>query len=335
MRTIWGIHMEWDDGTVSPDNKDIAIGWQEVGDLRNLGPSREAFKTAFAAAFPTEKAGAVPVKAGVLYRFCKEMAVGDVVVYPSKVDRTVNIGVVQSEYEFLPNVDFHYPHRRRMNWSIHAPRAQFSQSALYESGSAITLFQIANNAEEFLATLDGVPFKAADVDAVSAAEIAIQTEENVEDFVVKTLKNNLSPDQFEEFIAELLRSMGYYARVTRYSRDGGIDIIAHKDELGFVPPIIKVQCKQVLATVGGPTVQQLLGAIQQGEHALFVTLGDYSPDAVRIERGKSNLRLIGGADLVQLIFNNYERFEPRFKSLLPLKRTYAPSAVPADLRAVD
>ena len=124
--------------------------------------------------------------------------------------------------------------------------------------------------------------------------------------------------------------MGYYARVTRYAGDGGVDIIAHKDELGFQPPIIKVQCKQSLATIGGPAVQQLLGAIQPNEYALFITLGDYSSDAVRIERGKSNLRLIGGTDLVQLIFNNYERFEPRFKTLLPLKRSYTPSAIAGD-----
>ena len=113
----------------------------------------------------------------------------------------------------------------------------------------------------------------------------------------------------------------------KYVGDGGVDIIAHKDELGFEPPIIKVQCKQTLSTIGGPAVQQLLGAIQSGEHALFVTLGDYSPDAVRIERGKSNLRLINGTDLAQLIFHNYEKFDPRSKTLLPLQRTYTPSTI--------
>jgi restriction system protein len=220
-----------------------------------------------------------------------------------------------------------YPHRRQVEWKVHAPRAQFSQPALYEIGSAITLFQVSNNAEEFLAALDGKAFKAADVDAASAAEIAVQAEEGVEDFVIKRLKNDLNAEQFEYFIAELLRCMGYHARVTRYAGDGGVDIIAHKDELGFEPPVIKVQCKQTLATIGGPAVQQLLGAIQAGEHALFVALGDYSSDAIRIERGKSNLRLIGGADLVQLIFNNYERFEARFKALLPLKRSYTPSTM--------
>ncbi|MGJ0504202.1 MAG: restriction endonuclease [Methylocystis sp.] len=326
-RTIWGIHMEWDDGTIAPDVKDIAIGWQAVGDLGALPSSREAFKTAFTAAYPTEKLGAVPVKAGVLYRFAKEIIHGDVIVYPSKIDRMVNIGVVEGDYAFLPSRSADYPHRRDVAWKVHIPRAQFSQPALYEIGSAITLFQINDNAEEFFAALSGEPFKVADVDAVSAAGIAVQAEESVEDFIIKQLKNGLSPEQFEHFIAELLRCMGYYARVTRYAGDGGVDIIAHKDELGFEPPIINVQCKQSFSMVGGPTVQQLLGAIQAGEHALFVTLGDYTTDAVRIERGKSNLRLIGGAELVKLILNNYERFEARFKTLLPLKRSYTPSAV--------
>jgi restriction system protein len=328
--SIWGIHMEWDKGTIPQDIKDIAIGWPALGDLNALPSSRDAFKAALTKAYPDEKPGAVPVKAGVLYRFAKEMVPGDIVVYPSKADRIVNIGLVAGDYTFLPSGSPDYPHRRRVDWKVHAPRAQFSQPALNEIGSAITLFQVSTNAEEFLATLEGKPFNAADVDAVTAAEIAVQAQEGVEDFVIKRLQNDLSPEQFEHFVAELLRCMGYYARVTRYGGDGGVDIIAHKDKLGFEPPIIKVQCKRTTSTIGGPVVQQLLGAIQSNEHALFVTLGEYSSDAIRIERGKTNLRLINGTDLVKLIFDNYEKLEPRFKILLPLKQSYTPSTMPAD-----
>jgi restriction system protein len=328
--TVWGIHMEWDDPAAARDTKDIAIGWNALEDLNALPPSRDAFKAAFAKAYPTEKPGAVPVKAGVLYRFAKEMNVGDVAIYPSKSDKFVNIGLIAGNYAYLPSINADYPHRRPVTWKAHFPRAQFSQRALYEVGSAITLFQVTNNAEEFLAALEGKPFEAADVDATSAIETAVQADESAEDFVIKRLKNNLTSDQFEHFVAELLRCMGYHARVTSYTGDGGVDIIAHKDQLGFEPPIIKVQCKQTLSTIGAPVVQQLLGATQSNEHALFITLGSYSPDAVRIERGKSNLRLVGGTDLVQLIFDNYEKFEPRAKALLPLKKSYAPSIIPGD-----
>lgn len=323
---MWGIHLGWVTAATPKPPVDIAIGWERLGDLSALA-TREAVKARYTSVYPDEKPGAVPVKAGILYRFAQEMQIGDVVVYPSKPDRMINIGQIASAYAFKPTFDANYPHRRRVTWLTSVPRAQISQPALYEIGSAITLFQISNNADEFLAAAAGQPFKPAEVDEGTAAELGVQAAETVEDFIIKRLKNDISAEQFESFIAELLRSMGYFARTTRYAGDGGVDIIAHKDELGFEPPIIKVQCKQILTTVGGPTVQQLLGAIQANEHALFVTLGDYSSDAIRIERGKSNLRLVNGADLVQLILNNYEKFEPRFKSLLPLKRSYAPSAV--------
>jgi hypothetical protein len=101
--TIWGIHQEWNATSTPQETKDVAIGWQKLGDLSTLSSSREAFKTAFGKAHPEEKPGAVPVKAGVLFRFSKEMAVGDVIVYPSKSDRLVNVGSLQGTTPiFLP-----------------------------------------------------------------------------------------------------------------------------------------------------------------------------------------------------------------------------------------
>jgi restriction system protein len=101
------------------------------------------------------KTGAIPVQGGVLYRFVHEIALHDVVVYPSKPNRMVNLGTVQSEYAFEPSKDAVYPHRRKVKWLKAIPRANFSQSALHEIGSAITLFLVTTHAEEFLAALEG------------------------------------------------------------------------------------------------------------------------------------------------------------------------------------
>jgi len=49
-----------------------------------------------------------------------------------------------------------------------------------------------------------------------------------------------------------------FIRVTKASGDAGVDVIAHRDELGFEPPLIKVQCKQTLGTNGRPDVQKAL-----------------------------------------------------------------------------
>lgn len=331
-QAIWGLHMAEIDAAAPVKDGFVGIGWQAMGDLSALPKNRDAFKARLAETYPGQKPGAIPVKAGVLYRFVCEMAVGDVIVYPSKPDRMVHLGLIEGDYTFQTDFMKQYPHRRKVKWVRHVPRAEFSQSALYEIGSAITLFQISAHAEEFRAALEGQATGAEDVDEENADEVSVQVEESTEDFIIKRLKTKLSPYEFEKFVAHLLTCMGYHARVTQQSSDGGIDIIAHKDELGFEPPIIKVQCKQTLDQTGRPKVQELHGAVETGEHGLFVTLGGFSNDARTFERSKPNMRLIDGNALIELIYAHYERFDTRYKMLLPLKRTYIPGSV---LTAVD
>lgn len=326
-RPIWGIHMEMHHGMRPVTEGFVAIGWPKVGDLSKLPPTREAYKKNVATAYPTTKPGAIPVVAGTLFKFANEMKKGDLVIYPSKPDRMVNLGTVHSEYRFDPATDPHFPNRLAVKWSRHIPRAEFSQNALHEIGSAVTLFQVKNNAEEFVAAFEGKPIESADVDEETVETASEITEETTTDFVLKRLKSGLDPYQFEKFIAHLLERMGYHARVTPQSGDGGVDIVAHKDELGFEDPIIKVQCKQTLTNIGQPEVAQLYGHVEATQHGLFVTLGEYTPQARQFERAKHNLRLIKGEELVALIFNHYDRFEPRYQMLLPMKKVYIPSAV--------
>jgi restriction system protein len=302
----------------------VAIGWHEAGDLGAIAGNREAFKAQLAQVFPAKSAGAIPVEAGVLFRFAVEMQLGDIIVYPSKGDRMVNIGRIAGAYRFVPDANAEYPNRRPVKWLKSIPRAAFTQSALHEIGSALTLFRVTTHTEEFLAAVKGKSLEPEPVDDTAAEKVSAQVEESTEDFIIKRLKASQTSYQFEHFIAHLLKCMGYFASVTQASGDGGVDIIAHRDELGFEPPIIKVQCKQVISTVGRPQVQQLHGAIEAGEHGLFVTLGSFSPDARTFERTKPNLRLLDGAALIELIFNHYHQFEPRYQMLLPLKRVYIP-----------
>lgn len=330
MTTFWGLHMAEIEASQPVEEEFVAIGWNDMGDLRQLPPDREAYKRKLAEVYPSEKPGAVPVKAGVLFQFAVEMQPGDHVVYPSKPDRMVNIGRIVGDYEYLPAEGAGYAHRRAVKWLKHVPRTEFSQSALYEIGSAVTLFQVATHVDEFKAALADAPIPAAEMDEVTAGDVSQQVEESTEDFILKRLKSAVTPHQFEEFTAHLLECMGYHARVTQRSRDGGVDVVAHRDELGFEPPIIKVQCKQQTDVVGRPDVQKLDGAVQAGEYGLFITLGSYSADARNYEMMKPNLRLIEGTELAELVMSHYESFSPRWQAILPLRRVYVPSAKGTD-----
>ncbi|MEM1106922.1 MAG: restriction endonuclease [Pseudomonadota bacterium] len=330
-RTLWSIHMGRHHGARPLDESYIAIGWPAMGDLSALPPDRDAFKARIAEAYPETKKGAIPVNAGTLFRFVHEIKTGDYVLFPSKLDRMVYIGEIAGPYAFQPTdaaasneVDDEICHQRPVKWLGDFPRTIFSQSALHEIGSFITLIEVRNHADEFLAALRGETIESPDEDAAETEAASDQVEETTEDFVIRRLKNAISAEKFEHFVAHLLECMGYHARLTQHSGDGGIDIIAHKDELGFEPPVIKVQCKQVISNIGRPDVQQLMGATEQQEFGLFVTLGGFTREALDAERTRPNLRLIDGAALTQLVFDHYDKFEPQWQTIIPLKRRYIP-----------
>jgi len=116
--------------------------------------------------------------------------------------------------------------------------------------------------------------------------------------------------------------MGYQARVTQFSGDGGVDVVAHRDPLGIEPPLIKVQCKHVSSSMSRPDVQRLIGTLSPGELGLFVTLGSYTKEATSLEREKQNLRLLGGTDVVRLTLDHYEALPERWRARVPLRRVY-------------
>lgn len=332
MNTMWGIHNDAL-GAELVEKGFVSIGWEEIPDLGTIGGDRASLKDVVQRTYSHIKPGAVPVWAGVLYRFGFEMQQGDLVVAPYRPDSTLNFGVVDGPYEYHSDVARH-PHRRKVRWlRTGVARGLFPQAALYEIGSAVTLFQVRRHADVFRQFLDAsseetfeqatAPASATVDDSASTVEDepnADRIEQHTRDFIVKVLLRELSDEEFEHFIADLLRAMGYQARVTPFSADGGVDVLAHKDPLGLEPPLIKVQCKHTTSSRGRPDVQQLIGTLSSGEVGLFVTLGSFSKDAADLERERQNLRLFGGADITRLTLEHYDKLSSQWRELLPLRR---------------
>jgi len=69
-KTFWGIHAGKTGNAESLYEKKnvVAIGWEKMGDLSQLH-TRAEFKKRYEEIYPNEKAGAIPVSAGQLYRF--------------------------------------------------------------------------------------------------------------------------------------------------------------------------------------------------------------------------------------------------------------------------
>jgi restriction system protein len=324
---LWGIHAgkTGDANTLFLKKNVIAVGWDKVGDLSKIQPDREDFKARVVKAYPNDKPGSIPVSAGQLFRFLHEMKPGDMVLYPSKHDRIIHIGRIEGNYQYAPDVSSGYPNMRTVKWLNSFPRTAFKQGALYEIGSAMSLFQVKTYTDEFLSALEKKPLEVVKPDEdETVVTVSENIEETTRDFVLKRLAQQLKGHPLAHFVAHLLQAMGYRTRVSPEGPDGGIDIIAHKDELGFEPPIVKVQVKSAVGSIGEPAVSQLYGKVEKTEFGLFVTLGTFTHQAATFARNKSNLRLIDGEELVDLILQHYEQFDSRYKGLLPLKHVYIP-----------
>jgi restriction system protein len=105
----------------------VAIGWKDIGDLSGL-KTREDFKSRYVKAYPTDKAGAVPLNVGQLYCFIHEMKVGDAILLRRAHTREISLSWVKGEYEYNPKLDPAFPHLRKVQWVKNEPRTKFHKA---------------------------------------------------------------------------------------------------------------------------------------------------------------------------------------------------------------
>ena len=323
-KRVWGIHTMDDNLFLHQDV--IAIGWREMGDLSQIPADRDAFKEKYLEVYPDSKKGGIANGVGMLYRFTYEVEIGDYVVFPSKINRQINIGVVEGGYEYHPEA-LEYVQQHKVRWLKHLSRTVFSQGALYEAGSALSFFAVKNYADEYLAALDkGFKRNAMAAGAEEDESVGATAKEIIEatkDFILKELSKNLKGYALEEFVANLLKAMGYRTTVSAHGGDSGIDIIAYKDEL---PPRILVQVKSQDSDIKESTIQSLKGAMREGDYGLFVTLSNYTKNAQKYLDSTPIIRGINGRELVDLILKYYEDLRDKYKKMIPLKMVYIPVA---------
>ena len=319
-KRVWGIHTQ--DDSLFLQHGVIAIGWKQMGDLSLIGDSREAFKESYINTYPDSKKGAVANGAGMLYRFTHEVQIGDYIVFPSKTNREINIGVIEGDYQYVPDA-VEYSQQRKVKWLKHLPRTAFSQGALYEVGSAMSFFSLKNYADEYLAALDKNFQKSAiDQEDDTVAATAEDIIETTRDFILKELSKNLKGYDLEEFVADLLCAMGYRTSLSPHGGDSGIDITAYKDEL---PPRILVQVKSQDGDIKETTIQSLKGAMREGDYGLFVTLSNYTKNAKKYLESTPIIRGINGTELVDLVLKYYDQLSDKYRKMIPLKKVFIPS----------
>lgn len=128
-----------------------------------------------------------------------------------------------------------------------------------------------------------------------------------EDFFIKgqlQAIDSMKGTDFEYYCSDLLKEVGYEdTKVTKASGDGGVDIIAKKDNIKYV-----FQCKRFENNVGHKAVQEIYTALalNEADKAIVITNNKYFTKQAIDEARKLNIELWNRDTLENLIRFSYK-----------------------------
>ncbi|MBL0042026.1 MAG: restriction endonuclease [Xanthomonadales bacterium] len=310
----------------------VSIGWQEMGDMSAL-KSRDDFVRQIGRVYLDNTKAQTSTSAGMVFRFVREMKIGDGVVTYDPAERKYLIGTIRSDYRHdskQPNG----PNVRDVDWRGQVYRDALSVSARNSLGAIATLFllspDVASEIERVATSGSGLQtssLRADDTEDVQQVEDIYRDIQNKSAEFIKDRLIRLSWDEMQELVAGLLRAMGYKTRVSPPGADRGKDIVASPDGFGFESPRIVVEVKhRPNSLMGAQEIRSFLGGRHREDKGLYVSSGGFTKEArYEADRATIPLMLMDLDDLVKTVLDYYERMDSDSRRLIPLKRLYWPA----------
>jgi restriction system protein len=219
------------------------------------------------------------------------------------------------------------------------PRDAFRQDLLYSFGAFMTVCEISRNdaiqrVEAILKTgrdpgyesgVIAAPRLPASPEVPTAEEAAFDLDEIARDQIERRVASAFTGHDFTRLVAEILKAQGYIVNISPPGPDQGIDIVAGRGGLGFESPRLVVQVKSGNFIADQPTLQSLIGAVQDthADQGLLVCWGGFKkPVELRRNELFFRIRFWGRAEVLDALFEVYERLPEEFRAELPLRRTW-------------
>ena len=307
------------------DNSVITMGWNDLPDLRKYKNRDELFKE-YQLIYEEPNNARVGGKVGQIWRFANEMAIGDIVALPSKIQPSIHIGKVIGEYKF-EKIAADTIHVRQVKWLKTVPRAEFDQDLLYSFGSLLTISQVSRleATERVLAVIDGKKHttKIGSPLEEEFEEQEFDVEQFAKDQIIKLIDRKFKGHGFATLVDQILTAQGYITQVSPPGPDGGMDILAASGSLGFDHPRICVQIKSTVTQVNVQTLRELQGVMRKvkSELGLLVSWSGFNNKVIQEAREDFFfIRLWSANDIIENIFKYYDKFSDEMKAELPLKR---------------
>lgn len=304
----------------------VAISFSnlELGDLR--GKSKDEIKRLVEHINPEDKSNISAYSQ--LNKFVNDIASNDYVITYDSSARQYHVGELKSEYAYSIELDPSFPHIRKANWLYEIDRDILEAASKNTLGSTLTIFQIKETVKKDIlqkaqnpcSTLSQDHQSESSDESILKNDVISKSLEYTKDIVSK-----LNPDQMEELVSGVIRSMGLKTMITPKGKDRGKDIIASPDGLGLSDTKIFIEVKHRKGKMGADEIRRFSGGLRNPIKGLFVSTGGFTQEAkYEAERSNIPITLMDIDLLVDHIFKNYEKFDIETRLLVPLQKVYWP-----------
>ncbi len=332
-----GKYGEHEDAFLSGDQ--IHLTWEELASTDMAGVADYAgIKAVVRHTYQDSPAGRIGNWSGQIWVFVLGMQQGDWLVMPLKTRPAIAVGEVTGPYRYDAAAREGERHVRPVRWvAKDVPRSAFDQDLLYSFGAFLTFCEIKrNDAEQRVRKMATEGWKAPKLPTISATktvaatgeeqEVEVDIELAAKDQIASLITRRFKGHGLARLVEAILKAQGYSTYLSPEGADKGIDILAAPGPLGFGSPRLCVQVKSQDSPVDSPTLNQLIGAMQnvQAEQGLLVSWGGFKSSVLReVAAQFFRVRLWNQSDILSELGAVYDRLDPDFRADLPLKRIWA------------
>lgn len=336
--SIWliraGSHGEYEHKFIQENR--VYVTWDDLDvDLSNMS-GRSELTAAMSQRYSEAKPKTIQNWVSQVWPFAHEMKIGDLVVIPLKSQPAVYIGEITGDYQCQPSGPSPFFHSRAVKWIGEAiPRTHFGKDLLFSFGAFMTICRIKrNNAEQRIAAMRANGWKAETLAAATKAAASASNDEETADSDL----DELARDQIASLISArfkghgltrliegILKAQGYTTYRSPEGADGGADILAGSGPLGFSAPRLCIEVKSEDNPIGREPVDKLLGAMTKfnADQGLFVAWGGFKGNVQKEMASQFfRLRLWTQKEILEQLFEQYDRLDEDLKAELPLKRVW-------------
>jgi restriction system protein len=165
-----------------------------------------------------------------------------------------------------------------------------------------------------------------DVEQATEEPTAVDLEELARDQIAKFIIRKFKGHGLARIINAILQGQGYTTFVSPEGPDKGVDILAALGPLGFGSPKLCVQVKSSQNPLDRPTLDQLIGAMQNfgAEQGLLVSWGGFKNSVDKeLPHKFFKVRLWDQNQIINELLRNYDSLDEEIKAEIPIKKMWA------------